>query len=51
MLSRKEIEDILQSTRNTKHKLLLSLAYGVGLWVSEVTALRVRDMDLEEMTY
>ncbi|MCF7917870.1 tyrosine-type recombinase/integrase [Candidatus Gracilibacteria bacterium] len=50
VLSRSEIEKILQIPPNTKHKLLLSLAYGAGLRVSEVIALKVQDMDLEEMT-
>lgn len=50
VLSRKEIEKILQVTQNKKHKLLLSLAYGAGLRVSEVIALKVKDFDLDEMT-
>jgi len=50
VLSRKEIEQILLSTQNAKHKLLLSLAYGAGLRVSEVIAVKVKDVDLDEMT-
>lgn len=50
VLSRSEIECILQSTENTKHRLLLALAYGAGLRVSEVIALRVNDIDLQELT-
>lgn len=50
ILSRDEIEKILQLMTNTKHKLLLSLAYGAGLRVSEVIALRVQDLNLEELT-
>ena len=50
VLSRSEIECILQSTENTKHRLLLALAYGAGLRVSEVVALRVNDVDLQELT-
>lgn len=50
VLSRSEIEKILQSLKNTKHRLLLSLAYGAGLRVSEVIALKVQDIDLEEKT-
>lgn len=49
VLSRSEIEKILQSLTNTKHRLLLSLAYGAGLRVSEVVALKIKDIDLEEM--
>ncbi|MFZ3386711.1 MAG: site-specific tyrosine recombinase/integron integrase [Candidatus Hydromicrobium sp.] len=50
VLSRNEIGRILQSTENAKHKLLLSLSYGAGLRVSEVVALKVRDIDLDELT-
>jgi len=50
VLSRVEIEKILQSVRNKKHKLLLSLAYSAGLRVSEVISLQVKDIDFEELT-
>jgi len=48
VLSRNEIEKILQTIINTKHKLLLSLAYGAGLRVSEAISLQVQDIDLDE---
>lgn len=50
VLSRSEIKIILDSTKNTKHRLLLSLAYGAGLRVSEVINLKVCDIDLAELT-
>ncbi|MDP3965053.1 MAG: tyrosine-type recombinase/integrase [bacterium] len=50
VLSRKEIEAILSVTRNMKHRFILALAYGAGLRVSEVVALRVWDLDLRELT-
>lgn len=50
VLSRNEIRQIIEVTKNTKHKLLLSLTYGAGLRVSEVVALKVRDIDLNELT-
>lgn len=50
VLSRDEIGRILNVTQNTKHRLLLSLAYGAGLRVSEVVAMRVQDIDLAEVT-
>jgi len=50
VLSRDEIRKILESPKNAKHKLLLSLAYGSGLRVSEVVALKVQDLDFEELT-
>jgi integrase/recombinase XerD len=48
ILSRTEIERLLSETKNIKHKLLLSLAYGAGLRVSEVINLRAGDIDLPE---
>jgi len=50
VLSRDEIERILESTQNSKHKLLLSLSYGAGLRVSEVIVLKVKDINLGELT-
>lgn len=50
ILSRNEIKNMLRATSNRKHRLLLALAYGAGLRVSEVVALRVRDLDYDEMT-
>jgi len=50
VLSRNEINKILEALKNAKHKLLLSLAYGAGLRVSEVTTLKVQDLDFEELT-
>ena len=50
VLSRSEVDKILSSVKNHKHKLLLSLSYGAGLRVSEAVALKVKDMDFNEMT-
>jgi site-specific recombinase XerD len=50
VLSRTEIRKIIESSKNPKHKLLLSLAYGAGLRVSEVIALKVQDLDFDELT-
>lgn len=50
VLSRSEIQEILQSLKNAKHKLLLALAYGSGLRVSEAVSLKVKNLDLEELT-
>lgn len=50
VLSREEIEKILLSTKNIKHRLLLSVSYGAGLRVSEVVELRVFDLNLSELT-
>lgn len=50
VLSRSEVNKILGSLKNSKHKLILSLAYGAGLRVSEIVTLKVRDLNLEELT-
>lgn len=49
VLSRREILRIIKTTRNQKHKLILSLAYGAGLRVSEVIKLKIRDLNLDEL--
>ncbi len=50
ILSRQEIQDIINSIKNLKHKLIIALAYGSGLRVSEVVNLRVKDINLDELT-
>lgn len=50
VLSRQEIEAIINSIINHKHKLLVAITYGAGLRVSEVIGLRVNDVDLENLT-
>jgi len=47
LLTRSEVGRILASCRNPKHRMLLELTYGCGLRVSEVVALKVRDIDGE----
>lgn len=47
VFSHNEILRILDGVKNPKHKMLLSLAYGAGLRVSEVVRLRVSDIDFE----
>jgi len=47
VLSKEEIVKILGSVANMKHRLLLSVAYGAGLRVSEVVNLRLCDLDFE----
>lgn len=49
VLSREEISRLIQVTKNSKHKLMLSIAYGAGLRVSEVVNLRVRDIDISSL--
>lgn len=50
VLSRNEIGEAISNISNPKHKLLLALAYGAGLRVSEVVNLKVKDLDLNELT-
>lgn len=50
ILSREEIKNIIDAIRNPKHKLIISLAYGAGLRISEVISLKVKDVNLEELT-
>ena len=49
VLSRSEIEKIINSIKNRKHKLLISLAYGAGLRVSEAVNLKVKDISVEDL--
>jgi len=48
VLSREEIAEIISVIKNLKHKLMISLAYGAGLRVSEVVSLKIRDVDFGE---
>ncbi|OGZ33334.1 MAG: hypothetical protein A2174_00625 [Candidatus Portnoybacteria bacterium RBG_13_41_18] len=50
VLSRSEIEKIIGSIYNCKHKLLVSLSYGSGFRVSEAVNLKIKDINLEELT-
>lgn len=50
VLSREEIKNIINTIKNPKHKLIISLAYGAGLRVSEVVNLKVKDVNSEELT-
>ena len=49
VLSRDEINGLINSISNHKHKLLVSLAYGAGLRISEVLSIKVGDVDLNEL--
>ena len=49
ILSRTEIEKIISNIGNNKHRLMVSLAYGAGLRVSEVVNMRIKDIDIAEL--
>ena len=50
VLSKNEIEKIIDSIGNKKHKLLIAVSYGAGLRVSEAVNLKIKDVDLTELT-
>jgi site-specific recombinase XerD len=45
VLNNEEIASIIKAIENVKHKTMIMLAYGCGLRVSEITALKVADVD------
>lgn len=49
VLSRAEIEKIIQATDNPKYKLMISLGYACGMRVSEVVNLHIADLDIDEL--
>lgn len=49
LLSREEIAAIMESCHNLKHRAMLSLAYGSGLRVSEIAALKTQHIDSRNM--
>lgn len=49
VLSQKEVNAIIKSVENTKHKIILLLTYSAGLRVSEVICLKIQDIDSERM--
>lgn len=49
VLSQREVRRLFECTRNGKHRVLLMTAYGGGLRVSEVLALKPEDVDGERM--
>ena len=50
VLSPEEVARLIAAARNLKHQTALSVAYGTGLRVSEVVALKVSDIDSQRMT-
>jgi site-specific recombinase XerD len=49
VLSLEEVERLLMACRNPKHRMMLMLTYGLGLRLSEVTKLKVSDIEGERM--
>ena len=50
VLSKKEIEKIIETINSKKHRLIISLSYGAGFRISEVINLKIKDINLEELT-
>jgi len=50
VLSRDEIQSILAEINNEKHNLMIAVAYAGGLRVSEIINLKVKDINLAELT-
>jgi len=49
VLSIKEVESILNASRNLKHKMILSIIYSAGLRIGEALNLRLEDLDSDRM--
>ena len=49
VLSRQEIDDLLQCTENLKHRTFLSTLYACGMRLSEASHLRIPDLDSARM--
>lgn len=49
MLNKNEIKKIIEKTENLKHKVILKMCYGMGLRVSEIVNLRIRNIDSKTM--
>ena len=47
ILSKAEVKALLEAPKNLKHRAILATMYGAGLRVSEVTNLKVSDLDRE----
>lgn len=49
ILNEKEITELLNCTENIKHKAILMLGYSAGLRLSELTNVKLKDIDSERM--
>lgn len=50
VLARQEVTRLIDAAGNPKYRAALSVAYGAGLRVSEVVALKINDIDSTRMT-
>lgn len=49
VMGEESVVRLLEAAENPKHKLLLSLCYGMGLRVSEICSLKITDIDSDRM--
>lgn len=49
ILSKQEVTRLISCTANPKHNCILSILYGTGVRVSELTHIKMRDIDLDRM--
>jgi site-specific recombinase XerD len=49
ILSREEVSQIIQCKKNIKHKAILMITYSAGLRLSEVSTLKITDIDSSRM--
>jgi site-specific recombinase XerD len=47
-LTNKQINQILENTKNEKHYLIFALSYGSGLRLNELITLRIKDLDFDK---
>ncbi len=47
-LSKEEIKELIDVTKNVKHQLMICLMYSSGLRVSELVNLKIKDLNLEK---
>ncbi len=50
VITNEEVNSIIETIENIKHKLIISLLYSSGLRVSEVVNLKVKDISLTDLT-
>ena len=48
VLSKQEVKQMIESTENQKHRLLISLLYSTGIRLSECVNLKINDLELNE---
>lgn len=49
VLSGREVEQLLEAVASVRHRMVLSVAYGAGLRISEACAVRISDIDSQRM--